>query len=37
MSPDEVEEYFQTFYEDVFCEMTKYGNILEMHVCDNGE
>lgn len=21
--------------EDVFCELVKYGNVLEMHVCDN--
>lgn len=35
MSEDEVRQYFETFYEDVFCELVKFGNLLEMHVCDN--
>lgn len=35
MSEQEVKEYFETFYEDVFTELVKYGNLLEMHVCDN--
>lgn len=35
VSEQEVKEYFETFYEDVFTELVKYGNLLEMHVCDN--
>lgn len=35
LSEAELASYFETFYEDVFCELVKYGNLLEMHVCDN--
>ncbi|GAA5913085.1 hypothetical protein JCM5296_001674 [Sporobolomyces johnsonii] len=35
MSEEETKEYFDKFYEDVYCELVKYGNLLEMHVCDN--
>lgn len=35
LSESELASYFETFYEDVFCELVKYGNLLEMHVCDN--
>jgi len=35
LSEAELTSYFETFYEDVFCELVKYGNLLEMHVCDN--
>jgi hypothetical protein len=35
LSESELTSYFETFYEDVFCELVKYGNLLEMHVCDN--
>ncbi|KAH9455410.1 hypothetical protein MJO29_012191 [Puccinia striiformis f. sp. tritici] len=35
LSETELTSYFETFYEDVFCELVKYGNLLEMHVCDN--
>ncbi|KAL7010376.1 hypothetical protein EMMF5_000400 [Cystobasidiomycetes sp. EMM_F5] len=35
MTEQEAKEYFETFYEDVFCELVKFGNLLEMHVCDN--
>lgn len=35
MSEEQVKEYFEAFYEDVFCELVKFGNLLEMHVCDN--
>lgn len=35
MSEEEFSKYFDNFYEDVFCELVKYGNLLEMHVCDN--
>jgi len=35
LNEQELKEYFDQFYEDVFCELVKYGNLLEMHVCDN--
>ena len=35
LSEAELTAYFETFYEDVFCELVRYGNLLEMHVCDN--
>lgn len=35
LSEAELTSYFETFYEDVFCELVRYGNLLEMHVCDN--
>ncbi|GAA5867145.1 hypothetical protein JCM8547_006253 [Rhodosporidiobolus lusitaniae] len=35
LSEDEEKEFFNRFYEDVYCELVKYGNLLEMHVCDN--
>ncbi|KAL8276725.1 hypothetical protein RQP46_010904 [Phenoliferia psychrophenolica] len=35
LSDKELEEYFNQFYEDVYCELVKHGNLLEMHVCDN--
>jgi splicing factor U2AF subunit len=33
--PELLAQQFDAFYEDVFCELVKYGNLLEMHVCDN--
>ncbi|BGP41084.1 hypothetical protein JCM10449v2_005053 [Rhodotorula kratochvilovae] len=35
LNEEETKEYFDKFYEDVYCELVKYGNLLEMHVCDN--
>ncbi|KAK4702817.1 splicing factor U2AF 35 kDa subunit, partial [Phenoliferia sp. Uapishka_3] len=35
LSEKELDEYFNQFYEDVYCELVKHGNLLEMHVCDN--
>ncbi|KAK4054309.1 hypothetical protein OIO90_003542 [Microbotryomycetes sp. JL221] len=35
MNPEELSKYFDQFYEDVYCELVKFGNLLEMHVCDN--
>ncbi|KAM0789632.1 hypothetical protein ACM66B_000436 [Microbotryomycetes sp. NB124-2] len=35
MSEQELQKYFDQFYEDVYCELVKFGNLLEMHVCDN--
>eukprot|EP00274_Cyanoptyche_gloeocystis_P004089 CAMPEP_0196653300 /NCGR_PEP_ID=MMETSP1086-20130531/2922_1 /TAXON_ID=77921 /ORGANISM="Cyanoptyche gloeocystis , Strain SAG4.97" /LENGTH=318 /DNA_ID=CAMNT_0041984427 /DNA_START=52 /DNA_END=1009 /DNA_ORIENTATION=+ len=30
-----VQKHFEEFYEDVFDESSRFGNIEEMHVCDN--
>jgi splicing factor U2AF subunit len=27
--------HFEEFYEEVFAELAKYGEVEEMHVCDN--
>ncbi|SCV69821.1 BQ2448_1215 [Microbotryum intermedium] len=35
LSEEQLQEFFDKFYEDVYCEFVKYGNLLEMHVCDN--
>lgn len=35
MTPQELQQDFDGFYEDFFCELAKYGNLQEMHVCDN--
>ncbi|KWU43247.1 RNA-binding domain-containing protein, partial [Rhodotorula sp. JG-1b] len=35
LSEAETQEQFDKFYEDAYCELVKYGNLLEMHVCDN--
>ncbi|KAL7339006.1 hypothetical protein BJY59DRAFT_652246, partial [Rhodotorula toruloides] len=35
LSEEETQQFFDKFYEDVYCELVKYGNMLEMHVCDN--
>ncbi|KAI5476023.1 splicing factor U2AF 35 kDa subunit [Pseudohyphozyma bogoriensis] len=35
LSDQELKEYFDQFYEDVFCELVKFGNLLELHICDN--
>jgi len=31
----EVCKHFEGFYADVFLELAKYGEVEEMHVCDN--
>lgn len=31
----ELQAQFDEFYEDMFCELAKYGELQEMHVCDN--
>lgn len=31
----ELQAQFDAFYEDMFCELAKYGELVEMHVCDN--
>ncbi|KAL1922765.1 uncharacterized protein VTP21DRAFT_9141 [Calcarisporiella thermophila] len=35
MTSDEVQQYFDDFYQDMFVELAKYGEIEEMNVCDN--
>ncbi|GAA6005910.1 hypothetical protein JCM10207_007271 [Rhodosporidiobolus poonsookiae] len=35
LSEAETQERFDKFYEDVYCELVKHGNLLEVHVCDN--
>jgi len=32
---EEIVEHFDNFYEDVFNELSKFGKIIEMNVCDN--
>jgi len=31
----ELQDNFDAIFEDLFCELAKYGNLLEMHICDN--
>ncbi|RUP42809.1 hypothetical protein BC936DRAFT_138053 [Jimgerdemannia flammicorona] len=35
LSADQLQEHFDRFYEDIFVELAKYGEIEEMCVCDN--
>ncbi|KAK0538824.1 hypothetical protein OC834_000276 [Tilletia horrida] len=35
ISDADLQAQFDTFYEDFFCELAKYGDLIEMHVCDN--
>ncbi|KAI8820129.1 uncharacterized protein EV422DRAFT_531758 [Fimicolochytrium jonesii] len=35
LTDDEVQEHFDLFWEDLFIELAKYGQIEEMCVCDN--
>jgi splicing factor U2AF subunit len=30
-----LQSHFDAFYEDFFCELAQYGEIEEMHVCEN--
>ncbi|CAE7192341.1 unnamed protein product [Rhizoctonia solani] len=32
---DQLQQDFDTTYEDLYCELAKYGNLVELHVCDN--
>ena len=32
---NEAVKHFETFYEDIFVELMKYGELLELNVCDN--
>ncbi|KAJ4455040.1 putative Splicing factor U2af 38 kDa subunit [Paratrimastix pyriformis] len=35
LPPEVLQKQFDDFYEDVFSELQKYGEIEELHVCDN--
>jgi splicing factor U2AF 35 kDa subunit len=35
MSKKQLQQNFDLFYEDIFMELAKYGEIEEMNVCDN--
>ncbi|KAK4894159.1 hypothetical protein LTR17_004190 [Elasticomyces elasticus] len=35
MNPSQLQNHFDAFYEDVWAEMCKYGEIEELVVCDN--
>mmetsp|Transcript_18223 Transcript_18223/g.34693 ORF Transcript_18223/g.34693 Transcript_18223/m.34693 type:complete len:277 (-) Transcript_18223:490-1320(-) len=35
LDPRKVQEHFEDFYEDIFEEMSKYGEIENLNVCDN--
>ncbi|CAG8458478.1 15735_t:CDS:2 [Acaulospora morrowiae] len=35
MSEEQIQTHFDDFYEDFFTELCKYGEVEEMHVCDN--
>ena len=35
MSEEQIQAHFDDFYEDFFTELCKYGEVEEMHVCDN--
>jgi len=34
-SEKELQDNFDAIYEDLYCELAKYGHLLEVHVCDN--
>ncbi|XP_042389886.1 splicing factor U2af small subunit B-like [Zingiber officinale] len=35
MDPHKIQEHFENFYEDLFEELSKYGEIESLNVCDN--
>ena len=35
LSPEQMQDDFDLFYEDVFMELAKFGEVEEMIVCDN--
>lgn len=35
MNPSQLQNHFDAFYEDFWCEMCKFGEIEEVVVCDN--
>lgn len=35
MTPEQVQKHFDLFWEDFFTELATYGEVEELHVCDN--
>ncbi|XP_019414717.1 PREDICTED: splicing factor U2af small subunit B-like [Lupinus angustifolius] len=35
LDPDKVQDHFENFYEDLFEELSKYGEIQSLNICDN--
>jgi splicing factor U2AF 35 kDa subunit len=35
LNAQQVQQHFDAFYEDFYSELCKYGELEEMHVCDN--
>ena len=35
MNPSQLQNHFDAFYEDIWCELCKYGEPEELVVCDN--
>ncbi|KIO30283.1 hypothetical protein M407DRAFT_242218 [Tulasnella calospora MUT 4182] len=35
LTEKELQDNFDAVYEDLYCELAKYGHLLELHVCDN--
>ena len=35
LNGNEIQAHFDAFYEDFYSELCKYGEVEEMHVCDN--
>lgn len=35
MTDDQIQSHFDAFYEDIYCEMFKYGHLEELVVCAN--
>ncbi|KAJ5872015.1 Splicing factor U2AF 23 kDa subunit [Penicillium soppii] len=35
MNPSQMQNHFDAFYEDVWCELCKYGELEELVICDN--
>lgn len=35
IDPEQIQEHFEDFYEDIFEELSKYGEIESLNVCDN--
>ena len=35
MNPSQLQNHFDAFYEDVWAEMCKYGELEELVVCEN--
>ncbi|CDZ98228.1 rna-binding domain-containing protein [Phaffia rhodozyma] len=35
LTDEELQDDFDAFYEDMFMELAQFGNLLEIHICDN--